>query len=66
VPVVDVESAELPAPAATETGTLAASGNDGATPPDEAAEGSIEAADAEGGDGSGTPRRGWWQRTFGA
>ena len=32
---------------------------DGAAPAD-------EAADEAAGDGDGTPRRGWWQRTFGA
>jgi ribonuclease E len=68
VPLVDVESAELPQPNATETATLAANDTDGASPPDDAAEGSIDAdtpnEDADGPDGS--PRRGWWQRTFGA
>ncbi|WBH18235.1 Rne/Rng family ribonuclease [Sphingomonas radiodurans] len=68
VPVVDVPSADLPAPEATETATLAANDADGATPADDAAEGPADSADAgdtiDGGDGS--PRRGWWQRTFGA
>jgi ribonuclease E len=68
VPVVDVPSADLPAPDATETGTLAANDAKGAAPADEAAEGSIDAetsaANTDGPDGA--PRRGWWQRTFGA
>nr|WP_076743939.1 ribonuclease E/G [Sphingomonas jeddahensis] len=63
VPAADVPSAELPAPEATETGTLAANDVDGAAPPDAAVEGSVEAPE---GDAANTPRRGWWQRTFGA
>ena len=68
VPVVDVPSADLPEPNATETATLAATDIDGASPPDDAAEGSIDSANpSDGTDGpDGSPRRGWWQRTFGA
>ena len=65
VPAADTPSAELPAPDAVESSPTAA--NDGAAPPDEAAQGSAEAAVAEQSDTSAeTPRRGWWQRTFGA
>ncbi len=60
VPVVDVPSADLPPPQATEEAAVPGSGPDGAAPADEAAEGNEEAA------AEATPRRGWWQRTFGA
>ena len=59
VPVVDVPSADLPPPQATEEAAVPGSGPDGAAPADEAAEGNEEAA------AEATPRRGWWQRTFG-
>ncbi|RSV18641.1 ribonuclease E/G [Sphingomonas sp. ABOLG] len=60
VPVVDVPSADLPPPQATEEAAVPGSGPDGAAPADEAAEGNEESA------AEATPRRGWWQRTFGA
>lgn len=62
VPVVDVPSADLPPPQATETATVPGSGADGAAPADAAAEGNEEADTG----GEASPRRGWWQRTFGA
>ncbi len=56
VPAADVASAEEPA-------VVEVAANDGAAPADEAAgdtsNGSIDGPD-------GAPRRGWWQRTFGA
>ena len=54
----------LPAPAAEQTASSAP-----ATAPDSAAEpAEATAADTDGGDNNadGSPRRGWWQRTFGA
>ena len=66
VPAVDVPSADLPAPEATETATLAANDADGAAPPDDAAEGSVDTpATAATDEAAEAPRRGWWQRTFG-
>ena len=56
----DAESpATAPAAANDADETAAAVDADGAAPAD-------EAADEAAGDGDGTPRRGWWQRTFGA
>ncbi|WP_085811016.1 ribonuclease E/G [Sphingomonas sp. TZW2008] len=66
VPAVDVPSADLPAPQATETATLAPTQTDGAAPPDDAAEGSTDAGSEAGEQTDAAPRRGWWQRTFGA
>ncbi|QNE33231.1 ribonuclease E/G [Sphingomonas sp. NBWT7] len=66
VPAVDVPSADLPVPQATETATLAPTQTDGAAPPDDAAEGSTDAGSTTGEQADTAPRRGWWQRTFGA
>ncbi|WP_426263945.1 Rne/Rng family ribonuclease [Sphingomonas sp. PWP1-2] len=62
---VDTVTPEAVAPEAEEPAVVLADGLDGAAPADDAAVGPDGGIDPDPGE-AGSPRRGWWQRTFGA
>ena len=62
---VDAVTPEAAAPEAEAPAVVLADGLDGAAPADDAAAGPDGGIDPDPGE-AGSPRRGWWQRTFGA
>ncbi|MET3762685.1 ribonuclease E/G [Sphingomonas sp. UYEF23] len=62
---VDTATPEAAAPEAEAPAVVLADGLDGAAPADDAAVGPDGGIDPDPGE-AGSPRRGWWQRTFGA
>ncbi|WP_240698990.1 Rne/Rng family ribonuclease [Sphingomonas sp. AAP5] len=62
---VDAVTPEAAAPEAETPAVVLADGLDGAAPADDAAAGPDGGIDPDPGE-AGSPRRGWWQRTFGA
>ena len=62
---VDTVTPEAAAPEAEAPAVVLADGLDGAAPADDAAAGPDGGIDPDPGE-AGSPRRGWWQRTFGA